>query len=137
MQWSDAIKEPSTKVLRQFAGLLIVVFSALAVWRWWNDTAGFWTAAVTTAAVLAGVVGLGVPAAVRPIYTGWMIVAFPIGWTVSRVVLAVVFFLVISPIGWIFRLMGRDELRLSRRLQASYWVERRQPGGAASYFRQF
>ena len=33
MQWSDVIAPPSPKKLRQFAGLWLVFFAALGVWR--------------------------------------------------------------------------------------------------------
>ncbi len=46
----------------------------------------------------------------RWVYIGWMILAFPIGWTVSQVMLAVMFFGLFTPIGLVFRLIGRDPL---------------------------
>ena len=49
------------------------------------------------------------------IYVGWMILAFPIGWTISQVILVVMFFGLFTPIGLIFRLLGRDPLHRARR----------------------
>jgi hypothetical protein len=62
-----------------------------------------WTYVLGIVAVLVGVTGLIAPAMVRPVYTGWMIVAFPIGWTVSKVALGLMFFLVFMPVGLVFR----------------------------------
>ena len=136
MQWSDVIKPPPEKMLRQFAGLCIVVFVGLAGWRAWHGQAGTFTWALAAFGAVVGVVGLISPSAIKPIYTGWMIAAFPIGWTVSRVVLGMIFFVVLTPISWAFRLSGRDALRLRRRSPKTYWLDKRQPNGAAEYFRQ-
>ena len=76
------------KTLRQFAGLCLVVFGGLAAWRMWRQAAdGPAIALVAVGAVWRGRPGPAV--VVRPIFTGWMMVAFPIGWAVSRVALGI------------------------------------------------
>ena len=137
MQWSDVIKPPSKKVLRQFAGLWLAFFLGFAAIRWFGGKQGTITQVMAGAAILIGVPGLLMPALIRPIFTGWMIAAFPIGWTVARVVLAIVFFLVVTPIAFVFRLMGRDVLHRRRAAQVSYWKDKRQPGGPTDYLRQY
>jgi hypothetical protein len=137
MQWSDVIKPPPTKVLRQFAGLWLVVFLGFAALRYFGGKAGTLTTVMAVAAVGIGVPGLFVPALVRPIYQGWMIAAFPIGWTVARLVLGVVFYLVVTPLALVFRMMGRDVLRRRPSKVTSYWTDRRQSSGLGEYMRQF
>ena len=92
----------------------------------------------TLAAVIGGV-GLVAPRLIRPIYTGWMIVAFPIGWTVSRVVLGAMLYLVFTPIGLIFRMSGRDALDIHARRPpgASYWKTRQPSRSGKEYLRQY
>ena len=137
MQWSEVIKPPPQKMLRQFAGLFLVVFLSLAGWRVWTGNADRWAVALTVLAIGVGVLGLVRPSAVRWIFTGWMIVAFPIGWTISRVALAIVFFLVFTPVALVFRLIGRDELRLRRaHAQSSFWKPKPAPDSVREYFRQ-
>lgn len=136
MQWTDVIKPPPSRVLRQFAGLWLVFFLGLAAWRWFGGRPDSWAIGLGVMAVVIGLAGMVAPAVVRPIYTGWMIAAFPIGWTVSRVVLGVVFFLVVTPIGLIFRLTGRDVLRVRRSTKTTYWTEKRQAAGMSDYLRQ-
>ena len=87
--------------------------------------------------MLVGVTGLIAPAIIRPIYTGWMIVAFPIGWTVSKIALGLMFFLVFLPVGLVFRMTGRDALRLKRTRDGSYWVEKPATRSSDEYLRQF
>jgi hypothetical protein len=137
MQWSDVVKPPPTRTLRQFAGLFLVVFLVLAAWRWWGGRPDGTAIVLAAAALLVGIPGLIVPSLVRPVFTGWMIAAFPIGWTISRVVLGVVFYGVVTPLAFVFRTAGRDVLRLRRRSPGSYWLAKRQPDSASDYFRQF
>jgi TRAP-type C4-dicarboxylate transport system permease small subunit len=137
MQWSEVVKPPPQKMLRQFAGLFLVFFLGLAAWRVWRGQADQWAVALAVLAIGVGVVGLVHPSAVRFIYTGWMVVAFPIGWTVSRVALAIVFYGVITPVALFFRVTGRDELRLRRNQgRASYWKPKPGPENVREYFRQ-
>jgi hypothetical protein len=69
---------------------------------------------------------------------GLSVVAFPIGFVVAYVILGVLFFVLITPLGLAFRLIGRDPLK--RRFEPevpTYW----EPSGPArsmeSYFKQF
>ena len=137
MKWSEVTKAPTLKMLRQFAGLSLVVFGGLAVWRLWHGQADSWTYGLGIAAVLVGVTGVIAPALVRPVYTGWMIVAFPIGWTVSHLSLGLMFFLVFMPMALVFRMTGRDALRLKRMRGGSYWLPKSAARSGEEYLRQF
>ena len=64
---------------------------------------------------MIGLLGLLWPRVIRPVYVGWMVLAFPIGWTVSQAMLAVMFYGLFTPIGLLFRLIGRDPLHRARR----------------------
>ena len=139
---------PDTRQLRSFAILWFVFFNfagALVAWRAgliggapppgasWNAPAVLWTLAV-----LVSGVGLAFPAAIKPVYLLWMGASFPIGWTVSHVLLGATYFGLFTLVAGIFRLIGRDAL--SRRLDrsaATYWVTRSPHAGVARYFKQF
>jgi hypothetical protein len=138
MQWSDVVKPPSTKMLRQFAGLCLGMSVGLAAWRAWRGQAGTLTWIVAALGAAVGAIGFAAPRAIRGLYTTWMIVAFPIGWTVSRLMLLLLFYLVFTPIAWVFRLRGRDPLRLRARAAATdtHWQSRAKPARATDYFRQ-
>ena len=137
MQWSDVTAPPSGKMLRQFGGLWLVVFGGLAAWRAWQGQVDAWTQALAIGALVVGGIGLIWPMAIRFVYTGWMIAAFPIGWTISRLVLAATFYAIFTPVAFIFRLMGRDALRLHRGDRESYWLASSRPETTDAYFRQF
>jgi hypothetical protein len=125
MRWSDISFRPPDRMLRQYAGLWTVFFSAMAVWQGYlrgDETLGWVFAAL---AVTVGPLGVLWPQAVRWLYVAWMVLAFPIGWTISNVILALMFFLVFTPVALVFRLRGRDALGLKPKPgAATYWVDK-------------
>jgi len=132
-------RNPSPRELRQFAGIWWPLFCALVGGLVWhklgeqNIAIGIWSAG----GVLA-VLGLAVPAAIKPVFVGLLYVTFPIGWLVSHLLLALTFYLVITPIGLLMRLLGRDPMtrRLDRQAK-SYWTPREKPPNVERYFKQY
>ncbi|MGI9239766.1 MAG: SxtJ family membrane protein [Verrucomicrobiales bacterium] len=114
-----------------FAGLLgwiaLQKFDAPAVAN------GIWLSAL-------GVIGTYylVPAWRRPIFTAWLALVFPLGWLLSHLLLSLVFYCVVFPIGLMLRVFRYDPLR--RRLDptaVSYWLKRDPPAAPKRYFRQY
>ena len=64
------------------------------------------------AAVLALVISMTVPVVLQPLAVLWFGLSRVLGAVMSRVVMAVVFFVVVTPVGVVRRLLGRDSLRL-------------------------
>jgi hypothetical protein len=138
MRWSDITFSPSVRVLRQFAGLWGIFVGGLAIWY------GLWGGHPLARLVLAalagsvGLLGLVWPGTVRWVYVTWMVAAFPFGWLISRVVLAVLFFGVFTPLALLFRLTGRDLLQLRRpAARETYWITKPAVADARRYFRPF
>jgi hypothetical protein len=131
-------KEPSPAELR-FFGLLFALFCGLvgALLRWKLD--------VPTAALVVWGFGLAcmlvyyaVPALRRVAYRAWVRVTFPLGWTVSHAVLALVYYGVFTPMALIMRLIGRDALQRKLARDAStYWITRSPADTSSRYFKQF
>jgi Saxitoxin biosynthesis operon protein SxtJ len=138
VKWSDIPFDPSLKTLRQFAGLLLVFFGAWGLHQALirrHTTIGL---IMGFAALAIGLLGLIRPQAIRPIFVGWMVVAFPIGWTVSQLMLALMFFGLFTPIGLVFRILGRDPLKRARRSeQETYWTPKPAAADLRRYFKQF
>jgi hypothetical protein len=138
MRWSDLPINPSHRTLRQFAGLWILVFGGWTVWYWLNGGAAWQVALLAAVVVTVGTIGLVAPPAIRAIFVGWMVLVFPIGWVVSRVLLLGLFVLVMTPVGLVLRLFGRDALNLRRRTGVqSYWKRMSTPSAPGAYFRQY
>jgi hypothetical protein len=69
------------------------------------------------------VLGLAAPLALGPFRTVWMRFAELLGWVMTRVVMVVIFFVVVTPIGLVARASGRDLLQLKLDRDAkTYWL---------------
>ena len=70
------------------------------------------------------VLGFILPVLLKPIYFMWMAFAAILGWVMTRVILSIVFYFILSPIGIITRLLGEDFLQLKKSSLQSYWNNR-------------
>jgi len=138
MTLREMIGNPTGKDLRIFAVLQLVFFSLIAylsVRR--GGSTEVWGLIVVISACVA-MIGLIRPDGIRPIYVGWMVAVFPIGWTVSHISLGLVYYLVLTPIGCFRRAASGDPLQRSiDRHAASYWHKRPAGRPPKDYFRQF
>ncbi|MCB1056489.1 MAG: hypothetical protein KDD11_13385 [Acidobacteria bacterium] len=131
-------KNPSRKNLRIFALLWLAFVGGLAftVWRRTGDSG--WALGLAVVAVVVPLVGELAPEVVRRLYVGLSIAGWPIGWVVSHLLLAVVYFLILTPLGWLLRLLGRTpQEHRPDRSAASYWTPHRPAADPRRYFRQF
>jgi hypothetical protein len=130
---------PSRRELRQFAAGWFPAFFAIVGGLVLYHTRSLALAgAVWAPAALLAVAGFFMPTAARWVYVGWMVAAYPIGWLVSHLLLAMVYYGVLTPIGLAMRLCGRDPLCRNRDPSATtYWVPRDKCDDPERYFRQF
>jgi hypothetical protein len=141
---------PDRRQLRQFAYIWLVGFvlvGLLVAWRVGALASGTpvgwhqpWTAplVIWIVALAGGAISLAAPAGGLWLYRAWMGIAFPIGWLVSHLLLAVMYFVVFAGVGLVFRMIGRDSLhRRFDRHAASYWVKRPPTPGVGRYFKRF
>ena len=131
------IKELKTgaRELRKFGLLVGAVFAALGMLFWWRHKGQYpyflWPG------IFLMCFGAAVPLALKYIYIAWMSLAIVLGLIVSNLLLTVFFILVITPIGLVGRLFGKDFLRLKiDRNATTYWIPRKSGPGTASDYRQ-
>ena len=132
IQWN-----PSTKQLRQFAGIWFPAFCGLVGWSIGHKT-GHWSE-VEIGWVLAGLLSVGglvLPALIRPIFVGLILLTFPIGWVVSHLLLGLIFYGVVAPIGLILRMSGHDPLQLKKPGGNTVWKTSVGKTDATRYLRQ-
>lgn len=63
------------------------------------------------------------PRLLKPVQKIWMGLAFLIGWLITRIILIILFYLVITPIGILAKIFGQDflDLKLDKNRQ-TYWI---------------
>ncbi len=112
----------SAKEGRKFGLTVGIAFAVLGGVAWWRGRApvaiGFW--ALGGLLILAGLL---LPTRLGPIQRAWMGLAHAISKVTTPVFMAVVYFVVLAPIGVIMRLMGRNSLTAQHRAD-SIWVSR-------------
>ena len=131
--------DPTRKQLNQFGFIwlgFLTLFGAIVFFKLGEPTVA---KVLWVLAVVVPVVGWSVPAFMRLVFVGMSYLAWPIGFVVSHVVLALVYYLVFMPIGLVMRVIGYDPMK--RRFDpeaATYWIERDPKASEAKrYFRQF
>lgn len=127
---------PSRRDLRLFS-ILWLIFLGLAGFLLWQNGAPRIAGAVWCAAVVVSGAGLIHPPVVRVVYLAAVFAAFPIGFVVSHVILAAVYYLVLTPVGLIMRMLRHDPLnRKFDAGQKTFWKTREESKSPESYFRQ-
>jgi hypothetical protein len=111
--------------LRRFGLVMGGACAAVGVLVLWKTglppSAWAWTFAILT--VTFALAGSLVPAILRPVYLAWMTIAIALGFVMTRVILTIVFFLVITPIGIVMRALGKDPLTKGPDDSLdSYWI---------------
>ena len=86
-----------------------MIFGLLLPWMWeWDQLPNLqWVGTGALVVVWAMVA----PDSMAGLYYGWMRVALVIGKVINSVILAIVFFIVITPMGFVMRMMGKDPMR--------------------------
>lgn len=107
---------------------LPALIAALAAWRelWWPATA------MATAGIAGAALAIlwQFPRALRSVYRTGMTVSFHVGQTIGQFLLAILFFLVFTPLGLFLRFAGKDPLNLQKPAQnkpSSFWIPAKPP----------
>jgi hypothetical protein len=131
-------RNPSQRDLTWFGLLFGLFFGLLGLLSWWRHGLGLAPEILWGLAVAVPLVYYAIPPLRRPIYVGWVTLVYPIGLVVSFVVLGVVYYLVVTPVGLALRLSGRDPMqRAFDPSRKSYWLPHQGDPSAARYFRQY
>jgi len=125
----------SHKQEQHFGFLFAAVFVIVAFWPLWPLHAPnlYWLAGAGAWAAVA----LICPRLLAPLYKLWMKFGHVLGWINARIILGVVFFVMVTPIGLVMRLSGKDLLRMRSPKSASYWIQRGKPLDPQSLRNQF
>ena len=117
--------------------LVITPLLWLLVW-WKTGLQEMWPLFVGGGCAGAGAVCWRWPRVARPIYSFWYAVGGVMGFCLTQILLGLVFYIVVTPIGLVLRLLGKDPLeRRWDKDATTYWKEAEKPVDAERYFRQF
>tara|TARA_B100000508_G_C11288802_1_gene194197 strand:- start:90 stop:464 length:375 start_codon:yes stop_codon:yes gene_type:complete len=74
-------------------------------------------------ASLIGTVGLSSKVAAQTIVAAWIKIGNALGWVNSRILLSIIFFILLTPIAWLYRMINKDPLK-KKKSEHSTFVNR-------------
>ena len=112
----------SKKDVRSFGitiGVVLLIISAILFYHGKSSHQVF-------AYLGGGFIGLGIitPVLLKPIYTLWMTFAVIFGWAMTNLILSIIFYFILTPIGLMTRFMGEDFLKQKKVGLKTYWNNR-------------
>lgn len=119
-----AVKVSSNRAFGVVFTVVLLIIAALPSLR---GAAPYWPAGIVAAGF--ALVSALAPAWLAPLNRLWTRIGLLMHRVVSPIVLGVMFFLVVTPIGVLMRIAGKDPLRLRLdKAASSYWIDRTPPG---------
>ena len=111
---------------RSFGLVFFVVFLVISLWPLiYGDSIRIWSLIVSTFFIILGLMNSKL---LTPLNHLWIKFGMILGAIISPVVMAVVFFLVVTPISFVMNIMGKDLLKTRYdKKKESYWIKRDQP----------
>jgi hypothetical protein len=129
-------RQGETKQLRDFGLIVGGVFGAIGLWPWVvrHEDPRLWALAVAAALILPALI---VPRVLAPAYRVWMMLADGLGWINTRILLGLVFYGLVTPMGVVMRLWSRDPMRRRFEPETGSYRVLRKPRPGAHMLRQF
>jgi len=116
--------DSSIRELRKFAFVMGVPLALIGGFLLWRQKDYYWHVFAASGAFVCA--GLLVPVVLKPLHKVWMTFSIVMGWFMTRVILFVLFFLILTPTALLLRLLGKDllNMKFDRNSSQSYWLPR-------------
>jgi hypothetical protein len=139
MSLTKIIWNPGRKELRSFGKIALIATALISILLYLlKGLAVQWALTIFGIGFVIFLCSLACLKLARIIYISLMAATLPIGFAVSFILLSAFYFLLLTPLALVFRLIGRDPLH--RKIDSaanSYWVTRSPPRALDRYFQQF
>jgi len=118
----DDVKISSNK---SFGIVFFIVFLLISTYPLINDeSVRIWSLVVSLIFLILGIINSNI---LSPLNKLWFKFGIFLGKIISPIIMGIIFFLVVTPIGLIMRLIGKDVLNLKYSNHKSYWIEKTGP----------
>ena len=118
---STSTNELPRRTITSFALIVSGALLAIAAYQRWRGAEPWVVLTLVSIAAVLSLLSAIAPSLLRPVYRGWMYIGEALGWLNTRIILSLVFFLVVTPIGLLMRLFGRSPIATAKR--DSYWTD--------------
>ena len=110
---------------RSFGIVFFIFFLIIATWPLLNDKSiRLWSLVLSIIFFILGMLDSKI---LHPLNTTWFKLGLLLGKLISPIVMGVIFFLVVTPIGLLMRIFKKDLLNLSKSSKNSYWIDKTGP----------
>ncbi len=120
---------------RKFGWFFSIIFLLIGLYFIWNGAIKLFGVIFFLIAVIFAFISIISPDLLSLFNRLWYKFGLFLGSIVSPIVLAIIFFALLTPIALIIKAMGRDYLKLKKKSVNSYWVERSPPGPSSDSFK--
>lgn len=111
------------KELKEFGltvGIVFILISGFLLWKKIENYFYFFIIGL-----LLVIFGLFFTPVLKPLHKVWMMLALFLGYVMTRVILSILFYVIITPIGIFMKLIGNDLLDVNfNKKRESYWVQK-------------
>ena len=98
-------------------GIILLLISGFLFWKEKESYQIFSGIGITLS-----LIAIAIPSVLKPVYWMWMIFGIILGWFMTRVILSLLFYIILTPIGLTLRLFGKQFLELRwDKSKESYW----------------
>jgi hypothetical protein len=110
---------------RSFGIVFFIVFLLIALYPLtYSQDIRFWSVIIS---IIFLVLGLFNSKILTPLNKLWFKFGIFLGKIISPIIMGIIFFLVVTPIGLLMRLLGKDLINLKYNNNKSYWIEKKGP----------
>ena len=107
---------------RSFGIVFFVVFLIISIWPLLDEKElRYWSLIVSIIFLILGILKSNI---LTPLNKVWFKFGILLGHIISPIIMALIFFLVVTPISFIMRIFGKDILNLKKNNNSSYWVKK-------------
>ena len=129
---------PPARDLKCFALILLAFLGLVGILVWRATGSLAWPRLIWGGAATLSLIYYVARPLQRPMYIGWSYLTYPVGWVISHVLMALVFFGLFTAVGLLMRLFRYDPMmRTFDRSAKTYWVPHEDQADVAYYFRQY
>jgi len=110
---------------RSFGIVFFSVFLLISIYPLLNDgNIRFWSLIIALIFLILAILNSKI---LTPLNKIWFKFGLFLGKVISPIVMIIIFFFVVTPIGFIMRILGKDILNLKKNNNKSYWIEKSEP----------
>ena len=107
---------------KSFGILFFIVFFIIAIWPTLSDeTIRIWALGISVIFLILGIINSKI---LTPFKKGWIKLGEVLGRVIAPIVMGLIYFIIITPIGILMRLIGKDLLNIKFNKDKSYWIKR-------------